>query len=33
MKILIFAFLTVFALFGVAATVQSVIDVFNKTKS
>lgn len=32
MKILIFAFLTVFALFGVAATVQSVIDVFNKTK-
>lgn len=32
MKILIFAFLTVSALFGVAATVQSVIDVFNKTK-
>lgn len=32
MKILIFAFLTVFALFGLAATVQSVIDVFNKTK-
>lgn len=32
MKILVFAFLTVFALFGLAATVQSVIDVFNKTK-
>ena len=32
MKILIFAFLTVFTLFGVAATVQSVIDVFNKKK-
>jgi hypothetical protein len=32
MKILIFAFLTVFALFGLAAIVQSVIDVFNKTK-
>lgn len=32
MKILIFAFLTVFALFGLAATVQSVIDIFNKTK-
>lgn len=32
MKILIFAFLTVFALFGLAVIVQSVIDVFNKTK-
>lgn len=32
MKILVFAFLTAFALFGLAATVQSVIDVFNKTK-
>lgn len=32
MEILVFAFLTVFALFGLAATVQSVIDVFNKTK-
>lgn len=32
MKILVFAFLTVFALFGLAATVQSVIDLFNKTK-
>jgi hypothetical protein len=31
MKILVFAFLTVFALFGLAAIVQSVIDVF-KTK-
>ena len=32
MKILIFAFLTVFALFGMAATLQSVIDIFKKTK-
>lgn len=32
MKILVFCILTVFALFGLAATVQSVIDVFNKTK-
>lgn len=32
MKILNFAFLTVFALFGVAATVQSVIDMLNKKK-
>lgn len=32
MKILIFAFLTVFALFGMAATLQSVIDILKKTK-